>query len=344
MTEKLILKVLNGEKVPSTPVWFMRQAGRYLPEYRKLREKFNNFMDFCKNPEAACEATLQPIRRFNLDAAIIFSDILTIPDAMGLKVEFVPNFGPKFSQKISNIADIEKLIIPDEEQLNYVFQAIKLARGELDDNTALIGFSGSPWTLATYMLEGQGSRDHRISKAFIYQNKEARELLLEKLTVTITNYLTKQVENGAEIVMIFDSWGGSLAHWNYYEFSLKYMEKIAQQLQNVPVILFSKGAGIWLEEYKNTKARAVGLDWTISLSQARKILGEKIVLQGNLDPSVLLTDKNTIQKEVKRVLADYGNGHRHIFNLGHGISPDVKPENVAIMLDIIREESLQYHL
>ncbi len=347
--QDVFLQVLRGEPVSRTPVWMMRQAGRYLPEYRATRARAGSFMDLCRNTELACEVTLQPLTRFPLDAAILFSDILTIPDAMGLGLEFVAGEGPQFARTVRSIADADALPLPPAGSLDYVFDAVAMIRRELGGKVPLIGFSGSPWTLATYMIEGRGSRDHARSKALAYREPHTIELLLAKLTQAVTDYLNAQIAAGAQAVMIFDSWGGALPHWAYERYSLKYMREIIAGLtpdpdgQKVPAILFSKGGGQWLAQMQGSGADGLGLDWTTSLSHARKIVGENIALQGNLDPAMLLADPATIRQAVRDTLADYGHGHRHIFNLGHGITPDVPPENAAAMIEAVHEFSPQYH-
>ena len=345
MKNDLLLRVLRGEPVPRTPVWMMRQAGRYLPEYRATREAAGQFMTLCRTPELACEVTLQPLERFPLDAAILFSDILTIPDAMGLGLSFVPGEGPAFARPVRTLADVQALPIPDmHDDLGYVMNAVRLIRRELDGRVPLIGFAGSPWTLATYMIEGQASRDFALAKAMLYQEPRTLHLLLDKLASAVTAYLLAQIEAGAQAVMIFDSWGGSLAWQAYRENSLAYMQRIISGIgDKAPVILFTKGGGNWLEMMKDSGAAAVGLDWTTSLAQARRILGENIALQGNLDPAILRADTQTIENEVRRVLTDYGHGHRHIFNLGHGITPDIPPEHAAAMIEAVHKHSPQYH-
>lgn len=344
MSNDIFLRVLRGETVERTPVWFMRQAGRYLPEYRETRAKAGSFMDLCRNTELACEVTLQPLRRYALDAAILFSDILTIPDAMGLGLTFAQGEGPKFARTIRTLADVESLPLPPEGSLDYVFNAVKMIRRELDNLAPLIGFAGSPWTLATYMVEGQSSRDHAHTKALAYREPETMHALLVKLTQAVSEYLNRQIDAGAQAVMIFDSWGGTLPHWAYERFSLNYMSEIVKNIQKrVPTIIFTKGGGQWLSLLKDSGANAIGIDWTTSLKTARQIVGDNITLQGNLDPTMLLTNPATIRNAVKDILEDYGHGHRHIFNLGHGITPDVPPDNVYAMIDAVAEFSPAYH-
>lgn len=345
MKNDLLLRVLRGDTVERTPVWIMRQAGRYLPEYRATRERAGSFMSLCKNADYACEVTLQPLARFPLDAAILFSDILTIPDAMGLGLHFVPGKGPVFDRPIRHIHDITALPLPDmEDDLGYVMNAVRTIARALDGSVPLIGFSGSPWTLATYMIEGQSGRDFAKAKTLLYQEPHAMQRLLEHLTGTVSEYLKAQIAAGAQAVMIFDTWGGVLPHWAYLQYSLDYMRQIITNLnQAAPVIVFSKGGGQWLKAMKDCGACALGLDWTTSLATARQTLGENIALQGNVDPAILRASPAVIEQEVQRTLADYGYGHRHIFNLGHGITPDILPEHAAVMIEAVRKHSPQYH-
>lgn len=349
LNQSLFLRALRRQPVERTPIWIMRQAGRYLPEYRKVREHAGDFLNLCKNPELACEVTLQPLRRYALDAAILFSDILTIPDAMGLGLYFAEGEGPCFTNPLQDTKAIHTLKIPSiPESLSYVFDAARLIRQEMPKELPLIGFSGSPWTLACYMVEGGSSRDFKRILNLIYTEKEAAHLLLNKLAVSVTAYLIEQIKAGVNAVMIFDTWGGVLTPQNYKDFSLAYMHQIVQQLKkeypDIPVILFTKNGGQWLEWMAETGCDALGVDWTCDLASARKRVGGKVALQGNLDPAVLLTTKNCIRREVGSVLASYGYGTGHIFNLGHGITPDAPPENVAIMIEAVHEISPQYHL
>jgi uroporphyrinogen decarboxylase len=328
----------------------MRQAGRYLPEYRKIRAEAGSFMDLCQTPELACEVTLQPLRRFSLDAAIIFSDILTVPDVMGLKLFFVAGEGPKFENPIRSAEDIKKLPSPDvNESLGYVMDAISLTRRELDGKVPLIGFSGSPWTLATYMVEGGSSKTFSMTKKLIYQEPKMAHELLGKLANTVTDYLNAQIESGAQAVQIFDTWGGALSAKAYQEFSLRYMAQIVSGLKResegrrVPVILFSKGCNTQLEALADTGCDALGVDWTISLDEARARVGDRVALQGNLDPSILLADKKVIRQEVNETLNSFGQGNGHVFNLGHGITPEVDPENLAALISAVWELSPGFH-
>lgn len=349
LNQSLFLRALRRQPVERTPIWIMRQAGRYLPEYRKVRERAGDFLNLCKNPELACEVTLQPLRRYALDAAILFSDILTIPDAMGLGLYFAEGEGPCFANPVHDVKIIRDLKVPSiTESLSYVMDAVRIIRQEMPKELPLIGFAGSPWTLACYMVEGGSSKDFKRILKLIYTEKEAAQVLLEKLATSVTLYLIEQIRAGVNAVMIFDTWGGILTPKNYKDFSLRYMHQIVQQLKlehsNIPVILFTKNGGQWLELIADTGCDAVGIDWTCELASARQRVGNKVALQGNLDPTVLLTTKDCIRKEVEAVLASYGHGAGHVFNLGHGITPDVPPENVAAMVDAVHELSPQYHL
>ncbi|MCW9716444.1 uroporphyrinogen decarboxylase [Avibacterium sp. 21-594] len=344
------LRALLREPVDMTPVWMMRQAGRYLPEYKATRAQAGDFMSLCRNAELACEVTLQPLRRYNLDAAILFSDILTIPDAMGLGLSFGAGEGPKFAHPIENRSAVENLPIPDPEQeLQYVMNAVRTIRRELKGEVPLIGFSGSPWTLATYMVEGGSSKAFTKIKKMLYAEPETLHLLLDKLADAVALYLNAQIKAGAQSVMIFDTWGGVLAHREYFEFSLQYMQKIVENLirhnegRKVPVTLFTKGGGLWLENIANTGCDAVGLDWTVDLADAKKRIGHKVALQGNMDPSVLYASPERIEQEVRSILADFGEGSGHIFNLGHGIHQDVPEISPKIFVDAIHHYSQSYH-
>ena len=343
------LRALKRQPVDMTPVWMMRQAGRYLPEYRAARREAGSFMDLCTHPERACEVTLQPLKRFPLDAAILFSDILTIPDAMGLGLYFEEGEGPRFRKPLRSAADIEKLeVIKTRHQLGYVTDAVSLIRRELNGAVPLIGFSGSPWTLATYMVEGQSSRDFKLTKSMLYNRPEVMHLLLEKLAASVTEYLQAQIKAGAQAVQIFDTWGGALSDRAYLDFSLAYMHKIVSALKadssttDVPVILFTKNGGQWLEDIANTGCDAAGLDWTTDMGQARRRAGDKISLQGNMDPALLLTNPGIIRGEVARILASYGEGPGHVFNLGHGITPEVPVENAAAFVAAVHELSVTW--
>jgi len=344
------LRALLRQPVDVTPVWMMRQAGRYLPEYRETRKKAGSFMDLCTNPDLACEVTLQPLERFPLDAAILFSDILTIPDAMGLGLYFEEGEGPRFKTPLRNEKQIMALGVPDPEQeLRYVMDAVRTIRHELHARVPLIGFSGSPWTLATYMVEGGSSKGFHTIKAMMYERPELLDRLLETVDAAVTLYLNAQIEAGAQAVMIFDTWGGALTPRDYCHFSLKPMERIIKSLKRenegrkVPVILFTKNGGQWLEAMTDTGADALGLDWTTDLGDARRRVGGQVALQGNLDPSVLYASPPHIREQVARVLASFGQGNGHVFNLGHGIHPDVNPEHAGAMVEAVHELSKPYH-
>ncbi len=340
------LRALLKEPVDKTPVWIMRQAGRYLPEYRATRARAGSFMDLCENPELACEVTLQPLQRFDLDAAILFSDILTIPDAMGLGLYFSEGEGPRFKHPVTSAAQVAALGVPDpEESLRYVMDAVRTIRRELDGRVPLIGFSGSPWTLATYMVEGGSSKDFGKVKGMLYSDPTTLHLLLAKLAESVTHYLNAQIRAGAQAVMIFDTWGGSLAPQAYRDYSLNYMSQIIEGLQReaqgrkVPVVLFTKGGAQWLENMAETGCDALGLDWTINIGEARQRVGDKVALQGNMDPCVLYSDPETIRTQVQQIIRDFGEGSGHVFNLGHGIHQHIDPENVKVLVDAVHEFS-----
>ncbi len=344
------LRALLKQPVDVTPVWMMRQAGRYLPEYRATRAQAGDFMSLCKNAELACEVTLQPLRRYELDAAILFSDILTIPDAMGLGLYFETGEGPRFERKADTLEAIKALPIPDpEDELGYVMRAVSTIRRELKGEVPLIGFSGSPWTLATYMVEGGSSKAFEKIKRMMYSEPMALHLLLDKLADSVILYLNAQIANGAQSVMIFDSWGGALSHSAYREFSLRYMQKIVDGLtreadgRKVPVTLFTKGGGLWLESMAETGCDALGLDWTVDITDARRRVGHKIALQGNMDPSMLYAPIPRIEEEVEQILAGFGEGTGHVFNLGHGIHQHVDPEHAGAFIKAVHEKSRKYH-
>lgn len=344
------LKALLREPVDMTPVWMMRQAGRYLPEYKATRAQAGDFMSLCRNADLACEVTLQPLRRYALDAAILFSDILTIPDAMGLGLSFGAGEGPKFARPIENKIQVDNLPIPDPEgELQYVMNAVRTIRHELKGEVPLIGFSGSPWTLATYMVEGGSSKAFTKIKKMMYADPQILHALLDKLADSVILYLNAQIKAGAQAVMVFDTWGGVLAHEEYKTFSLQYMQKIVEGLirenegRKVPVTLFTKGGSLWLEAIAETGCDAVGLDWTVDIREAKKRVGHKVALQGNMDPSVLYAPAARIEQEVKNILAGFGEGSGHVFNLGHGIHQDVPTESPKVFVNAIHEFSKQYH-
>ena len=344
------LRALLKQPVEYTPIWMMRQAGRYLPEYRKVRGEAGSFMAVCTNPELACEVTMQPLRRFDFDAAILFSDILTIPDAMGLGLHFTEGEGPKFERPLRTAADIEKLAVIDPEiELRYVTDAVRLIRKNLDGSVPLIGFSGSPWTLATYMVEGASSKNFAKVKALMYNDPALMHKLLDTLAQSVAAYLNAQIAAGAQAVMLFDTWGGMLSSEDYNEFSLRYAKQVRDLLilenegRRVPNILFTKGGGLWLEEMANTGYDALGLDWQTDIQHARTRVGDKVALQGNLDPLALYANPDVITEKVKTILQKYGNGSGHVFNLGHGILPDINPEHVKAMVDSVHKYSGEYH-
>jgi uroporphyrinogen decarboxylase len=344
------LRALNRDSTPYTPVWMMRQAGRYLPEYRESRKTAGSFLQLCKSPDFATEVTLQPLDRYPLlDASILFSDILTVPDAMGLGLYFEEGEGPKFERTLREEADIKKLVVPDMAKLQYVFDAVSQIRKTVNGRVPLIGFSGSPWTLATYMVEGKGGTDFLNIKKMAYARPDLLHHILETTAQTVIQYLNAQIAAGAQAVMIFDSWGGALSHNAYTEFSLNYMQKIVAGLtktndgRKVPSIVFTKGGALWLEAQAEIGADALGLDWAVDIGSARKRVGDKVALQGNLDPAILLSTSEAIEKEVVSILASYGKGSGHVFNLGHGITQWTPPENAAAMLEAVRKHSQQYH-
>jgi len=346
----LLLRALLREPTERTPVWIMRQAGRYLPEYREVRAQAGDFMSLCRNPELACEVTMQPLRRYKLDAAILFSDILTVPDALGLGLYFETGEGPKFERPVRRAAEIRNLSIPDvTDDLGYVFDAVRTIRRELDGRVPLIGFAGSPWTVGTYMVEGGSSRDFKRIKGLAAEDPAMLELMLDKVAQTTTQYLNAQVEAGAQVIMVFDTWGAALEADDYRRFSLANMQKIVDGLirerdgRRIPVILFTKGAGPLLSDMVSTGCDALGVDWTTDLADARKYVDDKVALQGNLDPATLRESPDIIRQGVADTLASYGVGPGHVFNLGHGITPDIDPERLAVLVDAVHELSPQYH-
>jgi uroporphyrinogen decarboxylase len=343
LTNDLLLRALLREPTTRRPIWLMRQAGRYLPEYRATRTKAGGFLQMCTNPEIACEITLQPVDRFPLDAAILFSDILTIPHAMNLGLEFEAGEGPKFERPVRTAADIDKLGIPDPgRELKYVVDAVARVRRELRGRVPLIGFAGSPWTVATYMVEGGGSKTFGVIKRMMYEAPRELHRLLEILARSTILYLNAQIAAGAQAVMVFDTWGGVLTPAQYREFSLRYMEQIIASLtreadgRRVPNIVFTKGGGQWLAEIAAIGCDAAGVDWTTDLKTAREAVGGRIALQGNLDPSALYSPPDVLRAEALRVLDSYGPGSGHVFNLGHGITPEVDPERVALLVETVQ--------
>jgi uroporphyrinogen decarboxylase len=349
MKNETFLRALLREPTPYTPVWIMRQAGRYLPEYNATRKKAGSFLALAQTPELACEVTLQPLERFALDAAIIFSDILTVPDAMGLGLHFVEGEGPRFHRPLREERDIRALAVPDMDRLRYVFDAISLTRRELHERVPLIGFSGSPFTLACYMVEGGGSDDFRQVKSMLYARPELLHRILEVNADAVARYLNAQIDAGAQAVMIFDTWGGTLAADAFREFSLAYSTRVLAQVRRecegrvVPRILFTKGGGQWLEAMAGSGADALGIDWQTDLGEARRRVGGRVALQGNLDPMALFGTPAAIEREVQRVLDSFGDGTGHVFNLGHGVSQFTSPEHVRVLVDAVHARSLGAH-
>jgi uroporphyrinogen decarboxylase len=342
------LRALLRQPTDYTPVWLMRQAGRYLPEYRASRARAGSFLGLAKNPDFATEVTLQPIDRYPLDASILFSDILTVPDAMGLGLYFEEGEGPKFERTVRTEEDVAALHVPDMDSLDYVFKAVTQIRTALNGRVPLIGFSGSPWTLACYMVEGQGSREFHTVKKMLYSRPDLMHRILQTNADAVAQYLNAQIDAGAQAVMIFDSWGGALADGAYQAFSLQYMQKVVAQLQRekdgvrIPAIVFTKGGGLWLDELADIGADALGLDWTVNLGRARALVGDRVALQGNLDPAILFAAPEQVRTEVEKALASYGtpsSGHGHVFNLGHGISQFTPPESVTAMVEAVHDFS-----
>jgi len=349
MPNDTLLRALLREPTPYTPVWVMRQAGRYLPEYNATRKKAGSFLALAQTPELACEVTLQPLDRFALDAAIIFSDILTVPDAMGLGLHFVEGEGPKFERPVRDEAGVARLAVPDLAKLRYVFDAIALTRKSLAGRVPLIGFAGSPFTLACYMVEGGGSDDFRRVKTLLYARPELLHRILAVNAEAVTAYLNAQVDAGAQALMIFDTWGGALSEAAYLEFSLAYSKRVLAGLKRtaegrtVPRILFTKGGGAWLEAMAGAGADALGVDWQTSIAGARQRVGDRVALQGNMDPMALFAPAAAIEREVGRILEGYGPGPGHVFNLGHGISQHTPPESVQALVEAVHARSRGPH-
>jgi len=332
----IILRVAKGEKTERTPVWLMRQAGRILPEYRKVREKMGGFKELVKSPEFACEVTIQPVDILDVDAAIIFSDILVIPEAMGLNYEMVESKGPWFNKTIQNINDINALKIAQGHDLQYVLDAISLTKKELNGRVPLIGFAGAPWTIFSYMIEGKGSKTFSIAKKFLYTNPIESHLLLDKITQSTINYLKAQIAAGADMIQIFDSWAGILSPQQYTEFSLKYIDEICNAINQVPITVFAKGAFFARKEMANLNCNTIGLDWNMDIEESKAIIGNKKTLQGNMDPCLLYADFKTIKNETQKMLRQFG-PERHIANLGHGVYPDIEKDKVKCFIDTIKE-------
>ena len=341
----LFLRACKKESIDRTPVWIMRQAGRYLPEYRAVRAN-SDFKTMVKTPELATEVTIQPVDIIGVDAAIIFSDILVIPEALGMNYEMVESRGPSFDWTISDESDFEKLSKYDlEDKLNYVFEALKLTKKELNGRVPLIGFAGSPWTLLTYMVEGGGSKNFSKIKSLIYNKPEFAHKLLNLIAETVAEYLSLKIKNGVNAVQIFDTWGGLLSPDMYKEFSLKYIQKVISKIERSeePIISYAKGIHHSLPELANSGADVISIDWTHNIGQVRKLIGDRVAIQGNMDPTVLYGNRETIKREAVKVMESYGQGSGHIFNLGHGILPDISPSNARVFVDIVKEESKRFH-
>jgi len=345
-----LLRALLREPTPYTPIWLMRQAGRYLPEYNEARARAGSFLELCKTPSFATEVTLQPLARYALDAAILFSDILTIPDAMGLGLYFAEGEGPRFERPLRDEWEVRDLTAPDpHDELRYVLDAVAEIRRALNNEVPLIGFSGSPFTLACYMIEGRGKTDFELTKRMLYGRPDLLHRVLAVNAQAVAAYLNAQIEAGAQVVMLFDTWGGMLSHAAYHEFSLRYMERVLSEVvrgdadQPIPRIVFTKGGGLWLDSLARIGADALGLDWTVDLGDARRRVGERVALQGNLDPAVLFAPPEAIEREAGNVLAAFGSGRGHVFNLGHGVSRFTPPEHVAVLVDAVHRLSRPYH-
>ncbi len=347
----VFLRALLRQPVPYTPIWLMRQAGRYLPEYNATRARAGSFMGLAQNPDYAAEVTLQPLARYDLDAAILFSDILTVPHAMGLGLDFAPGEGPRFERPLRTEDDVAQLAVPDMDSLRYVFDAVTVIRRELDGRVPLIGFAGSPWTIACYMVEGRGSADYRLIKTMLYSRPDLLHRILDINAQATQQYLNAQIQAGAQAVMLFDSWGGVLADGLFQQFSLAYTRKVVSGLirehegRQVPVVVFTKGGGLWLEDIAACGCDAVGLDWTVNLGRARQRVGDAVALQGNLDPMTLFGSSDAIRAEARRTLDAFGpvGGGGHVFNLGHGISQHTPPEAVTDLVDEVHAYSRSFH-
>jgi len=342
-----LIRALKCQPVDRTPVWVMRQAGRYLPEYRAIRTRVKDFLTLCKTPELACEVTLQPLARYPLDAAIVFSDILTLPDAMDLGLYFSEGEGPCFEKPVRTVEDVKRLRVPDiEAELSYVFETIKMARRELDGKVPLIGFSGSPWTMACYMVEGCGSKTFSVIKSLLYREPDTLHMLLNVLQNACIDYLNAQINAGAQALMIFDTWGGVLTPNAYQHFSLNYIKKIIEGLkqpshdERIPVIVFTKNGGQWLEAIAESGCDAIGIDWMTDLANAKKRVGHRVALQGNMDPAALYGSPESIRQTVHAILKQFNGEPGHVFNLGHGIYPDVPPEHVGVMIEAVQQFQL----
>ncbi|NWF48975.1 MAG: uroporphyrinogen decarboxylase [Ignavibacteriaceae bacterium] len=341
----LVIKAAKRLPTDRTPIWIMRQAGRYLPEYRAVRAK-HDFLTMCKTPELAAEVTIQPVNIIGVDAAIIFSDILVIPEAMGMHLEITEGKGPVFPSPVNSKEEVVKLKNPDpSKDLRYVLDAILLTKKELNGRVPIIGFAGAPWTILTYMVEGHGSKSFSKVKKLIYGNPELAHILLEKITKATAAYLSAQIEAGTSLVQIFDTWAGILSPGDYQMFAMRYVQQLISEIKrkDEPVIYFPKGVHYLMHELKEVGADAISVDWTVELEKARRKMGDKVAIQGNLDPTVLYADTDSIKREARKVLESFGKGHGHIFNLGHGILPDIDPENVKALVSYVKEESKNFH-
>ncbi|MGB5529678.1 MAG: uroporphyrinogen decarboxylase [Ignavibacteriaceae bacterium] len=341
----IIIKACKRLPTERTPIWIMRQAGRYLPEYRAIRKK-HDFLTMCKTPELAAEVTIQPVDIIGVDAAIIFSDILVIPEAMGMHLQINEGRGPVFSHPIKSAKDLAKLKDPDPNtDLKYVMDAISLTKKELNGRVPVIGFAGAPWTILTYMVEGQGSKSFSKVKKLVYGNPQLAHKLLDKITKATASYLSAQIEAGANLVQIFDTWAGILSPRDYQVFAMRYVHQLISEIKkkDEPVIYFPKGVHYLMHELKEIGADAISVDWTLELEKVRRKMGDKVAIQGNLDPTVLYADPAFIRREARKVMESFGKGHGHIFNLGHGILPDIDPENLKVLVNYVKEESKSFH-
>jgi uroporphyrinogen decarboxylase len=347
MKEAIFLRACRRERTERTPIWMMRQAGRYLPEYRAIREKYD-FLTMCRTPSIASEITIQPVEIIGVDAGIIFSDILVVPEAMGMKIHISEESGPWLENPVRTEADVDKLVIPDPaDKLKYVLDAISITRRNLREDIPLIGFSGSPWTLFAYMVEGNGSKNFERARAFIYSQNILSHRLLEKISASVSNYLMAQIESGVNAIQIFDTWAALLGYEEWREFSLAYIKKVIDEIKSkfdeIPVILFARGMWTWIDDIIRTGCDVISIDWTFDIGMARRISGGRVAVQGNLDPAVLLSSEDIIVREAKKILDRFGKGDGHIFNLGHGILPDTPVENARILVEAVKRESVEYH-
>ncbi|MEC8969270.1 MAG: uroporphyrinogen decarboxylase [Bacteroidota bacterium] len=332
----LLIKAALGQNVERTPVWLMRQAGRILPEYRAIRNSLSGFKELVETPHLAAEVTVQPVDILNVDAAIIFSDILVVPDAMGLSYQMIEKKGPFFEKTVQSIEDVNRLNVPDvEDNLHYVMEAIRITKRELNGRVPLIGFAGAPWTIFSYMIEGQGSKTFSKAKKMLYTNPDLAHALLQKITLTTIDYLKAQIKAGADLVQLFDSWSGILTHQQYIEFGIKYVDQICNAISDVPVTVFSKGAYFARKELGELNCNTIGLDWNMDIEQSRKLIGPNKTLQGNLDPCVLYSDFENIEKQTNEMLCKFGK-NRHIANLGHGVYPDISPDKVICFVEAVK--------